>query len=47
MTPPYDATRRSVPVDLVAQLDGLLLLRRAIGARAANTAAREIGIIGA
>jgi len=38
------AERRSHALASVAVLDGLLLLRRLSGARAANTAARELGI---
>jgi AcrR family transcriptional regulator len=41
------AERRRSALAIVAQLDGLLLVRQAIGARAANTAAREMGILGA
>lgn len=39
------AARRREALAAVAQLDGLLLLRRISGARAANTAARELGLI--
>ncbi|HPX38517.1 MAG TPA: TetR/AcrR family transcriptional regulator [Mycobacterium sp.] len=38
------AERRSQALAAVALLDGLLLLRRMAGARAANTAARELGL---
>jgi AcrR family transcriptional regulator len=38
------SARRRQALAAVAQLDGLLLLRRISGARAANTAARELGI---
>lgn len=38
------AERRRQALASVAVLDGLLLLRRVSGARAANTAARELGI---
>jgi AcrR family transcriptional regulator len=41
---PTAAERRSQALASVAVLDGLLLLRRMSGARAANTAARELGI---
>ena len=41
---PTAAERRSQALASVAVLDGLLLLRRLSGARAANTAARELGI---
>jgi AcrR family transcriptional regulator len=41
---PTAAQRRSQALASVATLDGLLLLRRLSGARAANTAARELGI---
>ena len=38
------AERRRQALATVATLDGLLLLRQMAGARAANTAARELGI---
>jgi len=41
---PTAAQRRSQALACVAVLDGLLLLRRTAGARAANSAARELGI---
>ncbi|MEI6251903.1 MAG: TetR/AcrR family transcriptional regulator [Mycobacteriaceae bacterium] len=41
---PTGAERRRQALAAVAVLDGLLLLRRISGARAANTAARELGI---
>ena len=41
---PTAAERRSQALASVAVLDGLLLLRRLSGARAANTAARELGL---
>ena len=41
---PTGAERRSQALGSVALLDGLLLLRRMSGARAANTAARALGI---
>lgn len=41
---PTAAERRRQALAAVAVLDGLLLLRRMSGARAANTAARELGI---
>ena len=41
---PTASERRSHALASVAVLDGLLLLRRLSGARAANTAARELGI---
>jgi AcrR family transcriptional regulator len=41
---PTAAQRRRQALASVATLDGLLLLRRLSGARAANTAARELGI---
>ena len=41
---PTATQRRSQALASVATLDGLLLLRRLSGARAANTAARELGI---
>lgn len=41
---PTAAARRRQALASVALLDGLLLLRRLSGARAANTAARELGI---
>ena len=41
---PTPAERRRQALAAVALLDGLLLLRRMSGARAANTAARELGI---
>lgn len=41
---PTAAERRRQALAAVAVLDGLLLLRRISGARAANTAARELGI---
>ena len=41
---PTAAERRRQALASVALLDGLLLLRRMSGARAANTAARELGI---
>jgi len=41
---PTRARRRSQALASLAVLDGLLLLRRLSGARAANTAARELGI---
>ena len=41
---PTSAERRKQALASVAVLDGLLLLRRISGARAANTAARELGI---
>lgn len=41
---PTPAERRRQALASVAVLDGLLLLRRMSGARAANTAARELGI---
>ena len=41
---PTAAERRRQALASVALLDGLLLLRRLSGARAANTAARELGI---
>ncbi len=41
---PTAAERRRQALASVAVLDGLLLLRRMSGARAANTAARELGI---
>jgi hypothetical protein len=37
------AARRRRALALVAQMDGLLLLRRVLGAEAADTAARELG----
>jgi len=41
---PTAAQRRRQALASVAVLDGLLLLRRMSGARAANTAARELGL---
>jgi hypothetical protein len=41
---PTAAERRGQALASVALLDGLLLLRRMSGARAANTAARALGI---
>jgi AcrR family transcriptional regulator len=41
---PTGAERRRQALAVVAVLDGLLLLRRISGARAANTAARELGM---
>ena len=41
---PTASERRSHALASVAVLDGLLLLRRLSGARAANTAARELGV---
>lgn len=41
---PTGAERRGLALASVALLDGLLLLRRMSGARAANTAARALGI---
>lgn len=41
---PSAAERRRQALASVALLDGLLLLRRMAGARAANTAARELGL---
>ena len=41
---PTAAERRRQALAAVAVLDGLLLVRRMSGARAANTAARELGI---
>ena len=41
---PTAAERRRLALAAVAVLDGLLLVRRMSGARAANTAARELGI---
>ena len=41
---PTAAERRNQALASVAMLDGLLLLRRLSGARAANMAARELGI---
>ncbi len=42
---PTAAERRSQALASVALLDGLLLLRRMSGARAANTAARALGVM--
>ena len=39
------ATRKRESLAAVAQLDGLLLIRRLAGPRAATTAARELGIV--
>jgi hypothetical protein len=41
---PSAAERRRQALATVAVLDGLLMLRRISGARAANAAARELGI---
>jgi hypothetical protein len=41
---PTAAIRRRQALAAVAVLDGLLLLRRMSGARAAGTAARELGL---
>lgn len=42
---PTATERRRQSMATVALLDGLLLLRRMSGARAANTAARELGVL--
>jgi len=36
--------RREIAASVVAQIDGLLMIRRISGARIANAAARELGI---
>jgi len=36
--------RREIAASVVAQIDGLLMIRRMSGARIANAAARELGI---